>query len=49
LYSLYVWLVLEKLHLSIVIGWMSELLYWIVLFIPSFFYMRSGKWKNKNI
>jgi Na+-driven multidrug efflux pump len=49
LYSLYVWLVLEKLHLSIVIGWMSEWLYWIVLFIPSFLYMRSSKWKNKKI
>lgn len=48
-YSLYVWLVLEILHLPIVIGWMSELLYWIVLFIPSFFYMRSGRWKNKQI
>jgi MATE family multidrug resistance protein len=48
-YSLYVWLVMEKLHLSIVIGWMSEWLYWIVLFIPSFLYMHSGRWKNKRI
>ena len=49
LYCLYVWLVLEVLHLSIVIGWLSEWLYWIVMFTPSFLYMRSGKWKNKRI
>jgi len=49
LYCLYVWLVLEVLHLSIVIGWMSECLYWISLFTPSFLYMRSDKWRNKRI
>ncbi len=49
LYCLYVWLVMEVWHLSIIIGWMSEWLYWISIFIPSFLYMRSGKWKNKHI
>jgi Na+-driven multidrug efflux pump len=49
LYSIYVWVVLEVLHLPIVIGWMSEWLYWICIFTPSFLYMRSGKWKNKRI
>ncbi len=49
LYCLYVWFVLEVLHLSIAVGWLSEWLYWIVMFTPSFLYMRSGKWKNKRI
>jgi len=49
LYCFYVWLVLEVLHLSIMVGWMSEWLYWISIFTPSFLYMRSGRWKNKRI
>lgn len=48
-YSLYVYLVLEFYYLPITIGWMSEWLYWISIFLPSFLYMRSGKWKNKVI
>jgi putative MATE family efflux protein len=49
LYCLYVYLVLEKWNLPITIGWGSEWLYWISLFIPSYWYMQSGKWKNKKI
>lgn len=48
-YCLYVYIVLEKLQLSIVWGWVSEWVYWIVIFIPSFWFMMSGKWKNKRI
>jgi multidrug resistance protein, MATE family len=49
LYCLYIYLTLDKFFLSITYGWMSEWLYWVCLFIPSFLYMRSGKWKNKVI
>jgi putative MATE family efflux protein len=48
-YSIYVYLVLEKWHLSINWGWASEIIYWICIFIPSFLYMQSGKWKNKVV
>lgn len=48
-YRTYVYIVLEKLHLSIAIGWCSEWIYWLCLFTPSFFYIRSGRWKNKKI
>lgn len=48
-YCLYIHFVLKHLFLSITYGWMSEWLYWICLFVPSFWYMRSGKWKNKVI
>ncbi|HEX5652916.1 MAG TPA: MATE family efflux transporter, partial [Chitinophagaceae bacterium] len=47
LYSLYVYLVLEVYNLSITIGWMSEWLYWSSIFLFSWIYMRSGKWKHK--
>jgi Na+-driven multidrug efflux pump len=49
LYSVYVYIVLEVFKLPITIGWMSEYLYWSVLFLASFFYIRSGKWKGKVI
>jgi putative MATE family efflux protein len=49
LYCVYIYLVLEKLKLSLTIGWMSEWLYWICMFIPAFFYLRSGRWKKKVI
>jgi Na+-driven multidrug efflux pump len=49
LYCIYVWMTLEVLHQSIIIGWMSEWLYWLSLFGWSYFYMQSGKWKGKRI
>ncbi len=49
LYCFYVWLVLEHLNLSVAIGWASEWLYWGVMFIMAFIYLRSGKWKGKVI
>lgn len=48
-YCIYCYLVLEKFNLPITYGWMSEWLYWIVLFAPSFWYMKSGRWKTKKI
>jgi len=47
LYSIYVYVVLEYLNLSIAWGWVSEWVYWISMFTPAFFYMRSGRWKEK--
>jgi MATE family multidrug resistance protein len=49
IYCAYVWLVLEHLHLSIAIGWMSEWIYWGSMFTMSVIYLKSGKWKNKVI
>lgn len=49
LYCIYIYVVLEKLKLSITVGWMSEWLYWICMFTPAFFYLKSGRWKKKVI
>lgn len=49
LYCIYVWLVLEKWQLSITIGWTSELFYWSSMFIFSYWYLLSGRWKHKKI
>jgi multidrug resistance protein, MATE family len=48
-YCIYVYVVLEYLNLSISWGWASECVYWMIMFIMAFLYMRSGKWKGKII
>jgi len=48
-YSLYAYIILEKLFLPITIGWTAEWVYWFCMFTPAFFYLRSGKWKHKKI
>jgi Na+-driven multidrug efflux pump len=45
-YCLYVYYVLEKWQLSIMYGWASEWLYWVIQLIPSFLYIKFGKWKS---
>jgi len=49
LYCFYVWLVLERLNLSVAMGWTSEWLYWGSMFGMAFIYLRSGRWKGKVI
>jgi len=48
-YSVYVYIVIEKLQLSLVYAWASEFLYWFITFILAWLYIRSGKWKAKEI
>ncbi|QEC67328.1 MATE family efflux transporter [Panacibacter ginsenosidivorans] len=48
-YSIYAYIILERLFLSITIGWTAEWVYWFCMFTPAFFYLKSGKWKNKKI
>ncbi len=49
LYCSYVWLVLEHLHLSVAVGWLSEWIYWGSTFTLAIVYLRSGRWKGKVI
>jgi putative MATE family efflux protein len=49
LYTLYVYLTLEVWDLPITWGWGSEWVYWISMFSMAWFYLRSGRWKNKKI
>jgi multidrug resistance protein, MATE family len=49
LYCIYIYLVLEYWNLSTAWGWGSEWVYWISMFTMAFLYMRSGKWKGKQI
>ncbi len=48
-YTVYVYSVLKVLHLGLIWAWASEILYWGSIFILSFLYIRSGRWKKKVI
>ena len=48
-YCFYVYMVLEKMNLAITWGWGSEWIYWTTILVPSFWYMQSGKWKNRKL
>ena len=49
IYIIYNYLVLEYYQLPITYGWLSELIYWLSLLIPSFFYIRTMRWKGMKI
>ncbi len=49
LYSVYVYVILEYMNLSITWGWISEWVYWLSMFSMAFFYIRSGRWKGKVV
>jgi multidrug resistance protein, MATE family len=45
-YLIYVFLVVEVFRLSLDIAWMSEWLYWILMFGASYLYLKYGKWRE---
>ena len=49
IYISYTYFTLEYLHLPITIGWLSELIYWTCLLIPSYLYIQSKRWVGKQI
>jgi MATE family multidrug resistance protein len=49
IYCAYVYIILEYFNLPITWGWGSEWVYWVSMFSMAWFYMRSGRWKNKTI
>ncbi len=48
-YCIYNYTVLEYLNLPITWGWASEWLYWGILFGLSYWYLRTGKWRDKVV
>jgi multidrug resistance protein, MATE family len=49
IYCVYVYFTLEYWNLPITWGWGSEWVYWTCMFSMAFWYMKSGRWKNKII
>ncbi len=48
-YMAYMWLVIIFLRLSVAVAWTTEHVYWIFLIALSYYYLRSGKWKDRII
>jgi multidrug resistance protein, MATE family len=48
-YCIYVYLVLEYFNLPITWGWASEWIYWLVIVVMAYAYMKSGRWKSKRL
>ena len=48
-YMIYCTIIIGILKLDVAICWSAEHIYGLVLFICSWVYMRSGRWKNRKI
>jgi MATE family multidrug resistance protein len=47
-YLVYTWIFMKKHYISLSVAWSNEIVYWFIILIISFFFIRSGKWKSKN-
>ncbi|HEY1031184.1 MAG TPA: MATE family efflux transporter [Flavipsychrobacter sp.] len=48
-YLVYCYIVIENYRMPLAWAWGSEFVYWTSLFVISFIYLKSGKWKGKRI
>ena len=46
-YLVYTWYFIKLNYISLAMAWSNELVYWSTIFLMSFIYLRSGKWKTK--
>ncbi len=47
-YMLYTFYFMKMRYISLAIAWSNEFVYWTIIFVLSFIYLRSGKWKTKE-
>jgi multidrug resistance protein, MATE family len=45
-YLLYTFIIVKKLKLSLAIVWSNELVYWLPIFLVSFWFIKKGLWKE---
>lgn len=48
-YLSYMWFVIIYMGFSVAVAWTTEHVYWLSLSVLSFIYLRSGKWKEREI
>ncbi|MGB4842926.1 MAG: MATE family efflux transporter [Ferruginibacter sp.] len=46
-YLIYTWIFIKVHFISLAFAWTNEFVYWGVIFIIAYFYLKSGKWKTK--
>lgn len=47
LYLSYTWYFMKVHYVSLAVAWSNEFVYWTIIFIMSFLFLKSGKWKTK--
>lgn len=47
-YLIYTWIFMKVQYISLTIAWSNELIYWSIIFLLSFSFLKSGKWKTKT-
>ena len=45
-YLVYTFIIVKKLKLSLAVVWSNELVYWLVIFFVSFWFIKKGSWRN---
>lgn len=48
-YVSYMWFIIIHLRASVAAAWTTEHVYWLFLTVLSYFYLRSGRWKDRKI
>jgi len=43
-YLVYTFIIVKKLHLSLAVVWSNELVYWLLIFVVSFWFIKKGNW-----
>lgn len=46
IYLIYTWYFIKVNYISLAMAWSNELVYWSSIFLLSFLYLRSGRWKK---
>jgi Na+-driven multidrug efflux pump len=47
LYLAYTWYFMRVHYISLAMAWSNEFIYWSTVFLLSFWFLNSGKWKTK--
>lgn len=47
LYLIYTWLFMKVHYISLAMAWSNEFIYWTSIFVMSYLFLKSGKWKTK--
>ncbi len=45
-YLVYTFIIVKKLKLSLAVVWSNELVYWLIIFLVSFWFIKKGSWRN---
>ncbi|MES2892997.1 MAG: MATE family efflux transporter [Bacteroidota bacterium] len=45
-YMIYTWYFMKVNYVSLAVAWSNELIYWVTIFLISFFFLKSGRWRT---